>query len=140
MSRNLGAIQWDDEQRGTNELILPLEESVHARYNLEDFNITVKVDNLLSLQIGQDRHRIIYAYFRDTPILPPRWIRVGLWPMQTALSDFEIEDMRILDVQRGNAYSVLNCPLNGDEEALLLARCHELMTLWTQLQVENISR
>ncbi|QTD57198.1 hypothetical protein [Parasphingorhabdus cellanae] len=131
---------WDDEQRGTNELILPLEESVHARYNLEDFNITVKVDNLLSLQIGEDRHRIIYPYFRETPTLSPRWTRVGLWLMQTALDGFEIEDMRILDVQRGNGYSVLNYPLNGDEEAILLERCHELMTHWTQLQVENVTR
>lgn len=130
---------WDDELRGTNELVLPLEESVHARYNLEDFNITVKVDNLLSLQIGEDRHRIIYPYFRQSPILSRRWIRVGLWLMQAALNDFDIEDMRILDVQRGTAHSILNYPLNGDEEPILLERCRELMVLWNQLQLENVS-
>ncbi|MCL4672434.1 MAG: hypothetical protein KJZ64_05760 [Sphingomonadaceae bacterium] len=130
-------IEWWRQFSGAmNEPLVPLNESVHARYDFGELGITIKVDNLLCFQIDRDRHRLIYPYFSEEPSISERWARVGLWIMHQALSDFRIQDMVILDVQRGRSFTVRDIDLRGDEEAIFTDRMTILRSLWDSIMDE----
>ena len=50
--------------------------------------------------------------------------------MSKAVSEHRIEDMRILDVIRGEAYSIDKYPLSGNEEAVLTDRYRVILSEW----------
>lgn len=135
-----GFLDWLKElRRGTNARIGRLEENVHNHYPVPGTNLIVKVDNLLSLRIGDDAHKLVYPYFSEKPVLQPQWARVGLWLMSEALPDFSVTDMEILDVLRGRSYSGLTTFFRGDEEAIFAARYAEIVAEWERLMPEYLS-
>jgi hypothetical protein len=130
-------LRWADElRRSTNESIGPVEERVHNHYPVPGLELTVKVDNLLGLQIGENHHRLIYPYFSEEPALSEQWARVGLWLMQNALSGFQIAQMEILDVLRSHSFSGASLALRGNEEAVFKAKYRKMLELWTDLRPE----
>jgi hypothetical protein len=132
-----GFLQWWEAQlRGTNQLLVPLEDSIHARIRLDNLDITVKVDNLLSLQVGQHYHRLVYPYFCEHPVLSGQWARVGLWTMTRALPHIDPQEMHILDVQRARSFSLLQHPFKGNEEDILTLRCEQLLQIWHEIEAD----
>lgn len=132
-----GFLAWFDQlRRGTNETVTWLPESIHNHHDIPELDLTVKVDNLLGLKIGPDKHRLVYPYFSERPILSEKWARVGLWLMREALPRFSITDMEILDVLRGRSFSGASIFLKGDEEALLAKRFEEMLAMWHELRPE----
>lgn len=129
---------WQRYDGSMNEPMTPRPENVHARHDFNELGVTIKVDNLLSFQIDRDRHRLIYPYFCETPTLTPRWARVGLWVMSQALSDFSLQDLVILDAQRGRSFSVREVDLHGDEGQIFFKRMQELNEIWEQILVGAI--
>lgn len=123
---------WLEMQRSTNETLRPVEENVHARQVFEDLGITVKVDNLLSLQLGHDRHRLIYPYFSEEPAISETWARVGLWMIGETLSDWDVDDAVLLDLHRRRSFSTSTHQLRGNEQALLQRRVHDLREMWNE--------
>jgi len=84
----VGFLAWcQDLRRSTNARLSWMEERVHNRYPVPSLELTVKVDNLLGLKIGHDRHRLVYPYFSEKPVLSEKWARIGLWLMSEALSN-----------------------------------------------------
>lgn len=124
---------WYQFERTINEPLIPLRETVHARRDFDDLDVTIKVDNLLAFQIDRDRHRLIYPYFSESPPLSQRWARVGLWVMTEVLEGFRGLDMVILDVQRGRSFSLREIDFRGDEEAIFMNRMAELRVFWDNI-------
>lgn len=127
---------WRDEQRTTNQVLRPIEENVHARHAFDDLGIVVKVDNLLSLKVEANHHRLIYPYFTESPALSATWGRVGLWIMGETLSQWSIHDAVILDLHRTRSFSTATHPMNGDEREILVNRVRVLRDIWDELNID----
>ncbi len=121
---------WNEKRRWVNEEISVLPQPVKSPYNFAEIGGTVKVDNLLALKIGGDRKILIYPYFSEKPILREEIARLGLWLMGQALTEYNINDMRILDVLRGNVFSVDRFPLDGSEGTLFVERYKNILQEW----------
>ena len=135
-----GFLEWLERlRRSTNQQIGWTEEQVHTHYVVPALELTVKVDNLLALKVGEDRHKLIYPYFSEKPVLPERWARVGLWLMGEALSEFDRTDIEILDVLRGQSFSGAQVFLRGDEESIFAAQYLEILRSWEALRPEYLS-
>lgn len=123
-------------RRTTNLRIGWAEEEVHTHYFVPELGLTVKVDNLLALKLGEDRHKLIYPYFSEEPSLDEKWARVGLWLMREALSTYDLADMELLDVLRGRSFSGASHFLKGDEEVVFQRRYQAVVQRWEELKPE----
>jgi hypothetical protein len=121
---------WTETRRWINEEIAELPKTIKASFGFAELEGTVKVENLLCLKLGDDKRRYIYPYFSDRPALTPEVARLGLWLMSRALPQHDIDDMRILDVLRGESFSVDKCPLHGDEEEAFTLRYRRILREW----------
>ncbi|SNS83507.1 hypothetical protein SAMN06295912_11864 [Sphingomonas laterariae] len=122
--------------RTTNQPISWREEEVHTHYVVPGLDLTVKVDNLLALKLGGDRHKLIYPYFSEHPALDEKWARMGLWLMAEALSEHDLVDMELLDILRGHSFSGASHFLKGDEEAIFESRYSKILDTWDSLKHE----
>ncbi|QNA84949.1 hypothetical protein G4G27_13800 [Sphingomonas sp. So64.6b] len=123
---------WNEKRRWINEAISELPKTIKSTFGFIEIDGVVKVENLLSLRLGGDKFRYIYPYFADKPALTPEGARLGLWLMSKALPQFDIKDMRILDVIRGESFSVDRYPLNGKEEDLFHLRYRSILREWRE--------
>ncbi|BCA64101.1 hypothetical protein HMP09_3335 [Sphingomonas sp. HMP9] len=123
---------WNEKRRWINEAISTLPKAIKSSFGFVDIDGVVKVENLLSLRLGEDRFRYVYPYFAEKPLLTPEAARLGLWLMSQALPDYDITDMRILDVLRGEAYSVDKFPLIGNEEEIFRLRYRSILREWRE--------
>lgn len=132
-----GFLNWLTRlQRTTNQVIGWSEEVVHTHYAVPGLDLTVKVDNLLALRLGQDSHKLVYPYFSEAPALSERWARVGLWLMSEALSEYDLADMELLDVLGARSFSGSSTFLKGDEESIFEVRYAHILALWDELKPE----
>lgn len=132
-----GFLTWLQHlRRTTNQRIGWREEQVHTHYVVPGLDLTVKVDNLLALQVGEDRHKLVYPYFTEDPALNDTWGRIALWLMREALPGYDLAGMELLDVHRSRSFSGASLFLKGDEEALFEAKFTAIATRWEQLKPE----
>ncbi|MGH1559900.1 hypothetical protein ACRAWD_23880 [Caulobacter segnis] len=96
----------------------------------------MKVENTLSITVGDDGHRVIYPYFIEDPVLSDEAARLGLWVMSRCIAMYDVKQMRILDVIRGRTFSVLDTPLVGDEEAIFRKHYAALLEDWWSLRAK----
>jgi hypothetical protein len=121
---------WNEKRRWINEQIVELPKTIKSTFGFAEIEGTVKVENLLCLRVGDDKHRYIYPYFSEKPALTPDMARLGLWLMSKALPQLSIDEMRILDVLRGESFSVDKYPLAGDEEEAFTLRYRRILREW----------
>lgn len=121
---------WNEKRRWINETISELPKTIKSSVGFADIDGVVKVENLLCLRVGDDKCRFIYPYFSDRPALTPEAARLGLWLMSRALPQHSIEDMRILDVLRGETFSTDKFPLLGNEEENFTLRYRRILREW----------
>jgi len=130
-----GFIKWfGDIKKSTNQNVGWYEAKVHNRFKFPGLDLMIKVENLMGLHIGHERHMLVYPYFFEDPILTEKWGRVGLWLMAASLPDFDPTEMHILDVIRGRSLSGSSTSLKGDEEAIFVTRYQQLFDEWKQLR------
>jgi hypothetical protein len=130
-------LEWLERlRRSTNLTLSWSEEQVHTHYVVPGMDLTVKVDNLLALRLGEDHHKLIYPYFCEHPVLSERWARVGLWLMRDALSKYDPVDMEILDVLRARSFSGGSVFLKGDERSVFIQRYEKILGIWSELRPE----
>lgn len=127
---------WNEKRRWINEPIEVVPEAVKAPYSFLQIGGTVKVENLLALRIGGAQARLIYPYFSEEPILSAENARLGLWLMGQALPSYSISEMRILDVVRGQTFSIDRYPLRGDEGAIFVERYARMLFDWRHFMQE----
>lgn len=122
-------------KRGDNQDIILLDKNPKGKYLVEGLNLTIKVENIMCLSIG-GKERLGYPYLFSMPPLTREAARVGLWVMERTLNDEEKNNMRIFDVMRSEFFSLENCPLDGDEKAILLANYRRILRLRNTLLAE----
>lgn len=128
-------LRWFDElRRSINEPFAFTEERVHNRFSVPELQLTVKIDNLLTLRVGDSLRRCIYPYFSDSPPLSEKWARVGLWFMDQAFPNIPLSDVEILDVLRSRSFNAAYVALAGNEEAIFRAKYLDMLELWRSLR------
>jgi hypothetical protein len=127
---------WDEKRRWRNEPFEFLPETVKTQHSIPELGGTIKIENLLALQIGDQFSRIIYPYFSEDPPLPEEGRRIGLSILNKGLLEYPVEDLRILDVLRVSSYGTLDNPLRGNEYDLFLRRYGDLLKEWKKLREE----
>lgn len=126
---------WEERRRLRNVSFKVIESHVKARYTAPDIGV-VKVENTMSITVGDDGHRIIYPYFCEDPSLSEEAARLGLWVMSQCINGYDLKDMRLLDVIKGRSFSTLDTPLKGDEELVFLSRYEQVLDQWRILRAE----
>lgn len=126
---------WLERRRQRNEPFEIVEQNIKGRLELPGLG-TVKIENNLAFRIGDDARRIVYPYFCEEPEMVERVARLGLWAMSAAIGEFELADMRILDVIRGRSFSILDTPITGTEEADFRQEYRILLDRWVALRSE----
>lgn len=79
---------------------------------------------------------MIYPYFAPEPTLADESARVGLWLMGRALPALNWDEIRILDVIRGQTFSVDRNPLRGNEETIFMRRYNAVLQQWNDIRQE----
>jgi hypothetical protein len=135
MLRDGFLLWWNERRRWTNEPFVPADTLVGS-YLYENLNLTVKVGNIMAVKDGNDEDHFIYPYFSEIPTLTPEAARVGLWMMRQIFPNTPEENLRILDVIRGQNFSLEDVPLQGDELQILTTRFRFLLAEWASLREE----
>jgi len=106
---------WNERRRWTNEPFRP-GQSLKTHFQFPQLAATVKVDSILSVRDGTGTEHAVYPYFSPEPILTEEAARLGLWLLTSALPAIPADEIRILDVIRGQTFSLDRTPLLGNEE------------------------
>lgn len=109
---------WTERRRWTNA---PFERAdpLRARFDVPGLAATIRVDSILSVRDGLGVEHYVYPYFSPIPALDDEAARIGLWLLGRALPDVPHHEIRILDVIRGQTFSIDRHALKGDEERRL---------------------
>ncbi len=130
---------WNDKRCWSNEKFEITPQSVKAHLNPPGVKATIKVENLLVVQVGEGDScamRLIYPYFAENPSLNKEETQLGLWIMSQAFPEYDIADMRILDVLRGQAFGIEDVGLIGDEAERLTQKYNDLLHRWSEIRKE----
>ncbi len=117
---------WNNRRRWTNEPFHP-GTSLKSHFPFPGLAATVKVDSVLSVRDGVGAEHAVYPYFAPEPILTEEAARLGLWLLTRALPSVPPGEIRILDVMRGQTFSLDRHPLRGDEEVIFRRRYAQLL-------------
>lgn len=128
---------WDEKMRWRNEPFEFVPESVKAQLLIKSLGTTVKIENTAAIKTWDGSHRVMYPYFSEAPALPAEGARLGFWALKEALPDYEIDDFRIIDMQRRAYFRVADIGMKGDEEMLFIQRYGALLTEWRKLRDER---
>jgi hypothetical protein len=127
---------WNERRRWRNEPFEVLSDNVRTQLVIPELEAIIKVENILSLRIGDESHRIIYPYFSEEPPLPEEGRRFALALMHEALPNFALDDLRVLDILRASSYGIIDHPLLGDERQQLVRQYQALIDQWEALYEE----
>ena len=126
---------WEEKRRLRNVDFTVIDDNVKARFDVASLG-TIKVENTLSITVGDDGHRIIYPYFCEDPALSEEAARLGLWVMSQCIKGYALKDMRVFDVIAGRTFSQIDTPLQGDEEETLQNKYGAILSEWHALRTE----
>lgn len=128
---------WEEKRRWRNEPLHLLQSPPHARMEISALNAKVKVESMLAVGSQPDFQRLVYPYFSEKPALSIEAVRVGLWTLHEALpKTYELSELRILDLLRGQSYALEDVGFDGDESQLFLRRYGAVIELWNELKKE----
>lgn len=117
---------WIERRRWTNEPFHP-GRHLKSSYTFVELGATVKVEGVLSVRDAQDAEHFIYPYFGPEPVLSEEAAKLGLWLLIQALPEVSPTEIRILDIIRGQTFSVDRTPLIGNEEDKFQKRYRKLI-------------
>jgi len=126
---------WNERRRWTNEPFRRAD-ALKGSYENPSLGILVRVGNIMAVRDGQNEDHFIYPYFSAAPVLPDEGARLGLWVMREAFPRIPEEELRLLDVIRGQNYSLERTPLQGDEQRIFEDRYRWLLAEWDRLRGE----
>jgi hypothetical protein len=128
---------WDQKRRWTNTPFKP-GKNYKARFRFPGLDATVKVESLLSVIDGVGEEYVVYSYFAQEPKLTEESARLALWLLMQALPAIPPSQLRILDIIRGNTFSIDRNPLAGDEEIEFRARYARLIRERDELRADYL--
>lgn len=126
---------WDDKRRWTN---LPFREGrkLKGKFVFPSLDAAVKIDNMLTVLDGANDEFVVYSYFAPEPALSEEAARLGLWLLSRAFPNVPAHEFRILDVIRGNTFSIDRTPLTGEERIEFQSRYARLIRERDKLREE----
>jgi len=126
---------WNERRRWTNR---PFRQSdwIKGSLKIDDLHSIIKIDNVLSARDSRHADHFIYPYFSPEPLLREEGARLGLWVISRAIPDLALNDVRILDVIRGQTFSIDRNPLQGNEERVFREKYNDLLVQWRELRRE----
>lgn len=127
---------WNEKRRWVNEPYKVLQSSIKTQLHIPSNNCVVKIENLLSVEIGDSSLRQIYPYFSENPALPEEGARIGLWVLKTAFPTHTFDEFRILDILRSRSFSPSDPALTGDEESLFIKHYSDVLEEWEKLRAD----
>lgn len=127
---------WNEKRRQRNEPLTVMPKVVRASVTFEHLNGVVRVENILAINVADHSGRLIYPYFSEKPELDDEAARLGLWLLDRSLPEYASEDIRILDVLRGQAYDLRTSPFEGHEEQIFLDKYSRILDRWRELRPE----
>ncbi|CDN94735.1 hypothetical protein [Agrobacterium tumefaciens] len=117
---------WTERRRWTNAPFQPGQQ-LKSNFHFPDLGATVKVDSILSVRDAQGVEHYVYPYFAPEPVLSEEAARLGLWLLLETLDQVPPAEIRILDVIRGETFSIDRYPLVGTEEQNFIRRYRALL-------------
>jgi len=133
-----GFLKWyDEKRRWRNEEVKLIPKSVKKQFPVAELGCIVKVEHILALTVGSDSCRIIYPYFAENPVLSEEAARVGLWLLSQAIPNYKKEDLRVLDILRGNSFGLTDYPLQGNEKDIFIKKYKRLLEKREELKKEK---
>ena len=126
---------WDERRRWTNEPFVPAA-SLKNSVRLPGIDATIKVANVLSVRDGHDEDHFVYPYWFPEPALSDEMARLALWTLCQAFPNVAPEELRVLDVIRGQTFSLDRNPLHGDEGGVFQRRFNTALQQWQTLRRE----
>lgn len=135
MLRDGFLLWWNDRRRWTNR---PFTEAplVKGVYVNDSLGVTAKIGGVMCVKDGDSEDHYIYPYFPKAPVLSEEAARVGLWVMSQTFPAIDTDQLRILDVMRGDNHSLEISPLKGNEKAIFEERFSFLIREWERLKAE----
>lgn len=128
---------WDNRRRWRNEPIQPTPLPAKARLPITAVGGVVKIENVFALDSGPTFHRLIYPYFSEKPTVGDEAARLGLWALAASLgAGHDINNMRILDIQRGASFGLIDVPFTGEEKEIFERRYAFVISEWDRLRAE----
>lgn len=126
---------WTERRRWTNE---PFRQghALKTHFRFPGLEATVKVDNILSVRDGLGEQHAVYPYFAPEPVLSEEAAKLGLWLLSQAFPKIPPSEFRILDVIRGQTFSLDRNPLDGNEEENFRRRYSHVLSEWATLRGE----
>lgn len=125
---------WNKRRRWTNEPFQKIE-APHARYSIPNLGI-FKVEGLLALRDASSSDHFVYPYFSEHPTLSSEAGRIMLWCLIQALPHIDDISLVVLDVLRGQTYTIDRSPLQGNEAEILSLSWKNLLYIRDRLKPE----
>lgn len=122
--------------RWSNEPVQIVPRSVHGNLQFGDIGGIVRIRDALHARVRGEYTRIVYPYFSEDPALTEEGGRLGLWAMQQALTEYDPNDMRIIDILRRTFFSPQTTPLRGDEGTVFREKYISIVAEWERLKLD----
>lgn len=119
--------------RWRNEPFEFVPTSVKAQLPINELGTIIKIENTAAIRTWDGSHRVLYPYFSEAPALPEEGARLGFQILKEALPNFNLEDFRIIDMQRRVYYRSTDISMKGNERELLLKKYDALLRFWRSL-------
>jgi hypothetical protein len=126
---------WTEKRRWRNEPHKKVRLSLPSQVVLEGINSVVKVDKLLTFQVG-DSFRIVYPYFAEEPGLSKEAARIALWVLSQAFPGVDPAGLRVLDVLRSQSFGIEDVKMTGEEEKIFCLYYSRLAKLYNEIKAE----
>lgn len=126
---------WDERRRWTNQPFVP-SDALRTICRLPGIDASIKFANILSVRDGRDEDHFVYPYWFPEPVLTEESARLTLWALGHAFPNVDQDKLRVLDVIRGQTYSLDRNPLNGNEADIFHRRFVEALSDWQRLRQE----
>ncbi|TPI41928.1 hypothetical protein FJW07_05335 [Mesorhizobium sp. B3-1-9] len=122
--------------RWSNEPVRIVPKSVHGNLKFKDLGGIVRIHDAVHALVRDEYTRVVYPYFSEEPALPEEGGRLGLWAMQQALTKYDRNDMRVIDILRRSFFSPQINPLKGDEGKVFQENYISIIREWELLKLD----
>jgi hypothetical protein len=126
---------WDQRRRWTNQPFVPAA-GLKTTVRLPGVDASIKIASVLSVRDGREEEHFVYPYWFPEPALSEQAARLALWALGQAFQNVAGEELRVLDVIRGQTFSLDRNPLLGDEATVFERRFEAAQRDWAELRRE----
>lgn len=126
---------WNERRRWTNE---PFNQapSIKRAMRLPGVEAEIKFANILSVRDANNDEHFVYPYWFPTPTMTDEMARLALWALCEAFPQIDRNELRVLDVIRGQTFGLDRNPLQGNEPDIFGERHAAALRQWRQLRTE----